>query len=153
MELSDQFAINGSITLLVLLLVFVLGLMCAYYINAWLLRRMGKVNQRRGRRAEHRARDILESEGFEILDIEPRIESRLLVNGDDTTFVVTPDLLVSKDGVQYVVEVKQLDDRSGVSSASVRRQVIEYVYATGMPCLLIRMPEGDIDMVELFPEV
>ena len=146
LEQADPLSVGIAVTILAL--VFLFGLACAFTLNTWMLRRNGKVNQRRGRRAERNAADLLEEEGFAVLDTQPRIASPLRVNGDPEQFVVTPDMLVEKDGVRYVVEVKVHDDRAGITSAAVRRQVIEYMHATGMPCLLINMPEGDIDLIE-----
>ena len=131
------------------LLCFGLGLVFAFYLYRRLLRRAGSLNQRQGRSAEKKAVRLLQREGFKVLDVHPRFTCHLLVNGEESQFEITPDMLVEKDGVAYVVEVKRYNDGSGIGNASIRRQVLEYLYAGGMPCLLVRMPEGEIDLIEL----
>ena len=75
--------------------------------------------------------------------------SELLVNGELEHFNVTPDLLVERDGQQYVVEIKRYRERGWISNAAVRRQILEYLHASGLACLLVRMPEGLIDHIDL----
>lgn len=150
MDLLDTFnGVAGGLAVLVFIIIFALGVICSMAWVNYAQRRNGAVNQRRGRRAEMNACTLLESEGFEILDAQPHFTSSLMVNGDLSQFDITPDFLVVKDGVRYVVEVKSFNDRTGVANAGVRRQVMEYLHATGLPCLLVRMPGGDIDMIEL----
>ena len=48
---------------------------------------------------------------------------------------------------KYVVEIKR--DQSGVRSAGVRRQVLEYLVASKLPCLLVTMPDGEITEINL----
>ena len=135
---------------------FILSVCCAFILGIWLAlwlkkrleKRAGRRHGRRGSRAEDLARVILEDEGFEILEENPSFISRLLINGDPTEFRTTPDLLVEKDGQQYIVEVKNRPDFNGIYHAPIRRQVLEYLYATELPCLLVSMPEADLDIIE-----
>ena len=92
---------------------------------------------------------MLKSEGYTILEVEPVFHSELLVNGELEHFNVTPDLLVERDGQQYVVEIKRYRERGWISNAAVRRQILEYLHASGLACLLVRMPEGLIDHIDL----
>jgi len=103
----------------------------------------------RGLQAERDARRLLVEEGFAVTATRPKLVSRLRVNGDPISFAATPDFLAEKDGQRYVVEVKRRDEGSGVANAAVRRQTLEYLYASGLPCLLVLMPAGDIELIEL----
>jgi len=143
---------NGPFWLIGVLFSFGLGFIVAFYVYRRLQQRAGSLNQRQGRRAEKRAVRLLENEGFKVLDVHPRITCRLWVNGDAGEFAITPDMLVEKDRIRYVVEVKRYNDHSGIANAAVRRQVLEYLFAGGMPCLLVRMPEGEIDLIEIPPD-
>ncbi len=137
------------IAVLILILVVILAtLWAAYRIQRWWSRRRGTVNRKRGKRAEHEARKLLERKGYKIIDEQPRLSHTLRVNGAALSFDVNPDLVVCRDGVDYVVEVKNCNESSGINNAAIRRQVIEYLRATGLPCLLVNMPEGRIDLIE-----
>lgn len=137
-------------------IIYITLLVVAFIVGVWITRRsqrawhrrQGFVNQRKGRRAEHEAADLLEAEGFKIIDRNPRFTNQLGVNGDQELFEITPDFIATKDGVNYVVEVKNYSGHTSIHNAGVRRQVFEYLHATQMPCLLVRMPEGDIDLIE-----
>ena len=122
-------------------------------LTAWLVRVSqkwkGRRNRNRGRTAEKRAKKVLKKAGYVPVEHSPRFTTILLVDGDEGNFDVTPDMLVEKEDQQYVVEVKRYRDNSGISNATVRRQVLEYMIASGLPCLLVQMPEGDIAVIDL----
>lgn len=134
--------------LALVLLVIAVTLYLALRFQRWRARRLGSANRRRGRKAEHQARKLLERQGYKVLDDKPRFAHTLLVNGAPASFDVNPDMLVCRDGTSYIVEVKNYNDSTGINNAAIRRQVIEYLRATGLPCLLIHMPEGRIDLIE-----
>ncbi len=127
-------------------LFFLAGLGFALLLRKRGLRIMGARHRLRGKHAEIDAAQLLESEGFRILEVEPRIRHALYVNGELTNFEITPDFLVEKDDQPYVVEVKRAS--GGIHNAAVRRQALEYMVAANLPCLLVLMPEGDMDLVE-----
>ncbi len=133
--------------LLALLLVFIAGLLMARSGQQRGKRRRGRLVRDLGLKAEAAARSLLEQEGFQVIDHAPLLEHQLLINGEAISFLITPDLIVEKDEVIYVVEVKR--EYSGISNAGVRRQVLEYLVASGYPCLLVTMPEGELDLIEL----
>lgn len=145
MNLQDQLWI---VVLILILVVILATLWIAYRIQRWWSKRRGTVNRKRGKRAEHEARKLLERKGYKVLDEQPHFTHTLCVNGVPLSFDVNPDLLVRRDGIDYVVEVKNCNESSGVNNAAIRRQVIEYLRATGLPCLLVNMPEGRIDLIE-----
>ena len=64
-------------------------------------------------------------------------------------FDITPDLLVARDGKDYIVEIKRKERLGGINNAIVRRQVLEYAVATGGPCLLVDMTSRTITEVAL----
>ena len=137
------------LVLLFMALAFVAGLALATFIIRRLRIRLGSVNRKKGQAAEQQARDLLEEEGFEVLEVQPRFSNELLLDGTPTRFEITPDLMVIKDGQRYVVEIKRYREGCSVQNAGIRRQVVEYLLASGLPCLLVKMPEGEIDLIEL----
>ena len=132
--------------LAVFLLCFALGLFCAFSYTRWSRSRSGRKSRKRGQKAERRASRILKAQGFQIVENQPSFTSAFVVNGKMEYFQVLPDYLVKKDGQVYIVEVKT--NQSGISNAGIRRQILEYLYATDLPCLLVRMPDGIIDFVQ-----
>lgn len=126
-------------------LIFALGLAAAVFLNRWGKSASGAKIRKLGKQAEKDAVRLLEEEGFRVMKTEPRIRHKLRVNGKPVAFHITPDFLVEKDGQRYVVEVKR---EGGVQNASVRRQALEYMEAAQLPCLLVIMPGGYIDLIE-----
>lgn len=117
------------------------------WLQRWYRRWLGWWLRRRGLRAENAALKYLKKEGFEIVDAAPRLVYNLLIDGRPRTFTITPDLVVSRDGCDYVVEVKRKDSAGSINNAGVRRQVLEYVVAGGLPCLLVDMKTREITTV------
>lgn len=128
-------------------LFFFLGLWVHYRWIIFRKRSMGFHSRRKGQKAERRAFLLLEKNGFEVLEDQPRFQTELDVDGDLRAFDITPDFLVAKDGIQFVVEVKRTNGEA-IARASNRRQVIEYLMATGLPCLLVNMSSSEIQVVD-----
>ena len=144
----DPAALERSPLLIVFaVLLVLLGVLVTLIVRRQLLLLRGSRVNKRGHRAERRAAVLLEREGFRVIDYDPRLQSRLLINGEPRIFTITPDFLVERDQVTYVVEVKW--DDAGINKAAIRRQVLEYLVAADLPCLVVTMPEGMIDLVEL----
>jgi len=135
-----------TIASIVAFLLFLLGLIVAFQVAKGLRRSKGSRVRTRGKRAENNAASLLEDEGFRILKVEPVIRHKLRINGRAMNFDITPDFLVEKDDQRYVVEVKQLD--GSIKNAPIRRQVLEYMAAANLPCLLVIMPQGYLDIIE-----
>jgi len=132
------------------ILTFLLGVSMTWRLVRWSGRRRGRGSLHRGRRAERRAMRLLKKQGFRILEITPVIESELIVDGAPRRFTITPDFLVDDgDGHEYVVEVKRHHQGNSIANAGIRRQVLEYLYASERACLLVAMPEGIIEEIEL----
>ncbi len=131
------------------LLGFVLGTLISWQLWHFLASRRARSSQGRGRRAEKKAVRLLKKNGFRILETAPSITSSLLVDDVPRRFTVTPDFLATRDGQTYVVEVKRYRAGNSINNAGIRRQVLEYLIAAELPCLLIAMPEGSIEEIDL----
>lgn len=129
---------------------FCLGLWVQYRWTGYLRRSRGLKSKLGGERAEKRARKLLQKSGFKIVERQPIFETNLDVDGQFRLFPITPDYLVIRNGVYFVVEVKR-NDGEAIARASHRRQVIEYLLATGMSCLLVNMTRNQIQIID-FPE-
>lgn len=115
----------------------------------WRDQRKGRSVLGRGRRMERKAAKLLKACGYHVLDDKPKLTMMLRIEGEAVKFDITPDFLVEKDGTQYVVEVKYWQGANpAIHNANIRRQVIEYIAASGLPCLLLEMPEGFVTCVD-----
>lgn len=115
----------------------------------WRDRRQGSQVRGRGRKMEVKAAALLKSSGYRILQTTPQLTMMLRIEGDDARFQITPDFLVEKDGEQLIVEVKYWSGNTpAIHNAIIRRQVIEYLAASGLPCLLLEMPQGYVSRID-----
>lgn len=150
--LENALALLPYLPFLLMGLGFLLGVLLA----VWVVRRhrsfAGNRNRALGDVAEGNALRILKKLGFRLLEIQPVFSSRLWVDGNLRTFEVTPDFLVERNGKRFLVEVKRLNrGDASVSKADIRRQVLEYLHVSNLPCLLVQMPHGIIEAVALKP--
>jgi hypothetical protein len=112
-------------------------------------RRQGSLNYDRGYQLEEDAAALLEDCGYTILKRSPELTMILRVEQRETPFPIKPDFLVEKDGVQFIVEVKYWQAQTpAIHNANIRRQIIEYLAASGLPCLLLEMPEGYVSLID-----
>ena len=106
---------------------------------------------RRARKGELEAEQLLRRRGYTVLDDQVRRTSHLLVDGERVEYEVRADLLATRRGRTYVVEVKTGKAAPRPTHAATRRQLREYaeVYeADGL--LLADMSAGALRAIE-FP--
>jgi len=125
-----------------------LGAYCLFKFGKILAESRGRKYRRRGKKAEKQAAKLLKKSGFTILEKEPRINTQLRIDGESRSFEITPDFLVSFGEELFIVEVKSHGSSQLINQAGVRRQVVEYVYATGHSCLLVTTQDSRITKVE-----
>jgi hypothetical protein len=114
--------------------------------SAWGAWRRSLIARKRGARAvqgEHDAEGLLEEEGYEILERQLRKTWAFECDGESAEFELRADLLVSKDGQQYIAEVKTGERAPDLSNAATRRQLLEYAVAYESPTILLVDVEGD----------
>lgn len=132
-------------------------LLAAGFAVLWLraVGRVGRANARRGRvarRAEVDAERLLESAGFSILARQITHDWPMDVGGERVQARLRADLLVRRDGVDYVAEVKT-GDASRATAPATRRQLLEYLLAFDVDgVLLVDMERGEVVSVD-FPLV
>ena len=81
--------------------------------------------RRRGKRGEEVAMQILEQNGYTILQSQLSLPGHIYVNDDKQEFDIRPDYLVEKNGTQYLAEVKTGNAASS-ANRETRRQLFEY---------------------------
>ena len=90
--------------------------------KAWRLKRRFK----RGAQGELSASKYLVKHGFEILGAQTDIKPKIWVDGEEVTFNIRADFLVSKNGRNGVVEVKTGSSAPNPKNSATRRQILEY---------------------------
>ena len=90
-----------------------------------------------GNQAEEIAAELLEAEGYRILDHPFSLEWTYWIDGEEQTSALRADFRVERDGITSLVEVKSTR-RAGVATLpETRRQLLEYSRAFRGPVLLL----------------
>ena len=112
-----------------------------------------KKKVKRAKKGEKQALDLLESEGYEILEWQKRAPICAKVDGVACKTYIAADVLVRKEGRIYVAEIKTGGEATKVSHAPTRRQLLEYFFIfKPYGILLVNMEQKKICKVE-FPRV
>lgn len=143
--------------LLAALVALLLALVCALALGWWRAsRRWSRASRSRNRRAqagEAEARALLEDEGYAVLDTQLAARWTIAVDGEPVEVGVRADLLVERDGLRYVAEVKTGGQAPDPRYPPTRRQLLEYLLVFEPDGLLLVDPEqGTITEVG-FPEL
>lgn len=93
-------------------------------------------------RGEQDAEQLLVDHGYEILDRQLSNTFTLWCDGEAVTFDLRADLLVSKDEIEYIAEVKTGESAPSLRNAATRRQLLEYTVAYDCPVILLVDVEG-----------
>ncbi len=113
--------------------------------NTWASRqqtRRTRAAAERGRAAELSAPQALERRGFRVLRRHPEGALDWRLDGEPQTAEVKADLLVSRDGRRYVVEVKT-GRGTRPTKRETRRQLLEYALAYDVDGVLLLDADSD----------
>ena len=92
-----------------------------YFKRLRLVRRLQKA-----KRSEYKAISFMESNGFEILDLQKESSYTLFIDDRPHEIKVKADMIVKKGNKIYVAEVKTGDKATSPKYADTRRQLLEY---------------------------
>lgn len=101
------------------------ALLSTWFARAWASARRSRIN-RRARQGELAAERLLKREGYVILDQQVCRRHSMLIDKQRVEYEVRADLLASKRGRTYVVEVKTGKSAPDPKKAATRRQLREY---------------------------
>ena len=114
----------------------------------WIARR----RSRRAVRGEIEAESLVEKHGFEIVDSQANTTWTIHVDGEPVEMNLRADLILSRDGKSFVADVKTGKTAPRITTASTRRQLLEYLYAYAVDgVLLVDMASKEIKEVEFGP--
>ena len=91
-----------------------------------------KLQGKTGEVMDEKARKILEHLGFSIENDYAKHTLRVMQDGQPLDLPVRPDIIASKGGKSYVVDIKQKSEFSQLSDPKTRQQLLEY-YVTYKP--------------------
>ena len=113
--------------IIVIVVTIVLTFKFASYVESYKKNRRSVENRRKGNDGESKAIKYLESHGFKIIAETPKFKYHFLLNGERKNFEIQPDIIASRDGEEWVIEVKN-GNHIGINHAETRRQVREYAF-------------------------
>lgn len=138
----------------------VAALVGAFVLLALLLERIGRrwMRSRRARRrgaravrGEHDAELLLEDVGYTVLDRQVPLTWTICAGDEEHEIELRADLVVERDELRYVAEVKTGSAAPRLENAATRRQLLEYRVAYDVDgVLLVDVEAGDVVEVE-FP--
>jgi Holliday junction resolvase-like predicted endonuclease len=114
-----------------------LGARLADALRARQARRAGRFHNERGQRGEQAAEHLLKALGYRIAARQARGRYALEIDGDRGEVDLVADLLVERDGVRLVAEVKTGKWGRRVGQADTRRQLLEYQLAFDVNAVLL----------------
>ena len=121
---------DNLIFLSLVLAVALLFIWLGWKIRQWWKNFLFMLLRRKGKKGEKASMKLLEKNGYKILEEQIKLEGFLLVDEALRKFELRPDLLVEKDGIRYIAEIKT-GEVANPSNRNTRRQLHEYSYYSG----------------------
>ena len=95
--------------------------------------------RKRGKKGERSSINLLEKNGYKVLDEQIKLNGYFFIDDELKEFDLRPDLLVEKDGIQYIAEIKT-GEVANPSNRNTRRQLHEYSYYSNQEIVLLVDP-------------
>jgi hypothetical protein len=130
---------NNSLLIAVIIFVVLFFIWLGWKIRIWWKNFLFWLLRKRGQKGEKVSINLLEKNGYKILDEQIKLNGYLFIDDDLKKFELRPDLLVEKDGVQYIAEVKT-GEVANPTNRNTRRQLHEYSYYSGHDVVLLVDP-------------
>ena len=123
--------------LITFLIIFFIWL--GWKVRLWWKNFLFMLSRKRGKKGEITAIKLLEKKGFKILNEQINLNGYFFINGNLKKFDLRPDLLVEKNGVEYIAEIKT-GEVADPSNINTRRQLHEYSYYGNQDVVLLVDP-------------
>ena len=127
------------LALLLILFVIIFFIWLGWKIRLWWKNFLFSILKKRGRKGERNSIRLLENHGYKDLDEQIKLNGYFFIDGELSEFDLRPDLLVEKDGVKYIAEVKT-GEVANPSNRNTRRQLHEYSYYSNQDIVLLVDP-------------
>ena len=127
-----------------LLLILITSLVIFFIWLGWKIRLWWKnflfmLVRKRGRKGEKTSINLLKKNGYKILDEQIKLNGYFFIDEELNKFDLRPDLLVEKDGIEYIAEIKT-GEVANPSNRNTRRQLQEYSYFSNQDVILLVDP-------------
>ena len=132
--------IKDNLPLLILitfLVIFFIWL--GWKIRLWWKNFLFMLVRNRGKKGERTSIKLLEKNGYKVLDEQIKLNGYFFIDDELNEFDLRPDLLVEKDGIQYIAEIKT-GEVANPSNRNTRRQLHEYSYYSNQDIVLLVDP-------------
>ena len=125
-------------------LIFIACLVIFFIWLGWKIRLWWKnflfmLVRNRGKKGERTSIKLLEKNGYKVLDEQIKLNGYFFIDGELNEFDLRPDLLVEKDGIKYIAEIKT-GEVADPSNRNTRRQLHEYSYYSNQEVVLLVDP-------------
>ena len=125
-------------------LIFIAFLVIFFIWLGWKIRLWWKnflfmLVRNRGKKGERSSINLLEKNGYKVLDEQIKLNGYFFIDDELNEFDLRPDLLVEKDGIKYIAEIKT-GEVANPSNRNTRRQLHEYSYYSNQEVVLLVDP-------------
>ena len=132
--IKDNLPILILITCLVIFFIWL-----GWKIRLWWKNFLFMLVRKRGKKGERNSIYLLEMNGYKVLDEQIKLNGYFFIDDELKEFDLRPDLLVEKDGIQYIAEIKT-GEVANPSNRNTRRQLHEYSYYSNQEIVLLVDP-------------
>ena len=105
-------------------------------IRLWWKNFLFMLVRKRGKKGERTSIHLLEKNGYKVLDEQIKLNAYFFIDDEINEFDLRPDLLVEKDGIQYIAEIKT-GEVANPSNRNTRRQLHEYSFYSNQDVVLL----------------
>ncbi len=121
-----------------------IGVLVSVYLISFYKRLKIKNRIKRAKRSEQKAIKLLESHGYDIIDIQKQDSYTLYIDGKPHKAYVKADIIARRGSKRFVAEVKSGEKVTSPRYTETRRQLLEY--------FLVYRPDGLI-LVDMEKEI
>jgi hypothetical protein len=130
---------NNLLAFLLIISSIILFIWLGWKIRLWWKNFLFMLLRKRGKKGEQNSIMLLEKNGYRIIEEQMKLNGSFFVDDALSKFDLRPDLLVEKDGVKYIAEVKTGDVASPFNR-NTRRQLHEYSFYSNHDIILLVDP-------------
>ena len=130
---------NNLLLLILITCLIIFFTWLGWKIRLWWKNFLFMLLRKRGRKGEITSINLLKKNGYKILDEQIKLNGYFYIDGELNEFDLRPDLLVEKDGIQYIAEIKT-GEVANPSNRNTRRQLHEYSYYSNHDIVLLVDP-------------
>ena len=130
---------NNLLAFLLIIFSIILFIWLGWKIRLWWKNFLFMLLRKRGKKGEQNSIMLLEKNGYRIIEEQMKLNGSFFVDDALSKFDLRPDLLVEKDGVKYIAEVKTGDVASPFNR-NTRRQLHEYSFYSNHDIILLVDP-------------